>query len=82
MGSDRTGNDIQLSKNNVKSVMHEHNDRISDDAAIRMAYEVELDIHRKTQAARLVANGKGRQTIKEEDIVLVNNIIDVMQGDE
>ena len=79
MGSDRTGNDINLSKRNVKAVMHEHSDRVSDDAAIRMAYEAELDIHDKARAAKLVANSRGRETVKEEDIVLVNNIMDVME---
>jgi len=81
MGSDRNGNDINLSKRNVKSVMHEHSDRVSDDAAIRMAYEAELDIHEKARAAKLVANSKGRQTVKEEDVILVNNILEVMEGE-
>jgi len=81
VGSDHTGNDIHLSKRNVKSVMHEHADRVSDDAAIRMAYEAELRIHDKARAAKLIANSRGRETIKEEDVVLVNNILDVMEDD-
>lgn len=81
MGSDRNGNDINLSKRNVKSIVHEHADRVSDDAAIRMAYEAELELHDKARAAKLVANSRGRQTVKEEDVVLVNNIIDVMGDD-
>lgn len=81
MGSDRDGNDINLSKRNVKSVMHEHSSRVSDDAAIRMAYEAELELHDKARAAKLVANSRGRETIKEEDVVLVNNILDVMGDD-
>lgn len=81
MGSDRDGNDIHLSKRNVKNILHEHADRVSDDAAIRMAYEAELNIHDRARAAKLVANSKGRKTVKEEDVVLVNNILDVMEDD-
>lgn len=81
MGSDRNGNDIQLSKGNVKSIIHEHAERVSDDAAIRMAYEAELDMHKRARAAKLVANGKGRKTVKEEDVVLVANIMEIMEDE-
>jgi len=81
MGSDRDGNDINLSKRNVKGIVHEHAERVSDDAAIRMAYEAELALHDKARAAKLVANSRGRKTVKEEDVVLVNNIVDVMGGE-
>lgn len=81
MGSDHTGNDIHLSKRNVKDIVHEHADRVSDDAAIRMAYDAELEIHDKARAAKLIANSRGRETVKEEDVVLVNNILDVMGGE-
>jgi len=82
MGSDRDGSDIELSKRNVKAIMHEHSERVSDDAAIQMAYEAERDIHRKARAAKLIANSNGRQTVKEDDVRIVNNIIDVMQGED
>lgn len=82
MGSDRDGNNVELSKRNVKAIMHQHNERVSDDAAIHMAFEMERMINRKTRAAALVAQSKGRKTIKEEDVRVVNNIMEVMQGED
>lgn len=79
--SDIDGNDINLSKRSVKGIAHEHSDRVSDDAAIRMAYQAEQRLHKKSRAAKLVANANGRETIKEDDVRLVDNIMDVMSGD-
>jgi len=82
MTSDIDGNSIQLSKRQVKGIMHEHSGRVSDDAAIKMAHIAERSIHRKARAAALVAQSNGRKTVKEEDIRVVENIINVMGGEE
>lgn len=82
MGSDRDGNDVELSKRNIKDIMHEHSDRVSDDAAIHMAYEAQRDIHRKSRAAKLIAQSNGRETVKEEDVRLVSNIVEIMGGED
>ena len=82
MTSDIDGNSIQLSKRQVKGIMHEHSGRISDDAAIKMAHIAERDIHRRSRAASLVAQSNGRKTVKEEDVRVVENIVEIMQGDE
>jgi len=82
MGDERNGNDIALSKRKVKGIMHEHSGRISDDAAIRIAYLLERRTLRMTKAAKVVANAAGRETVREEDIRRVNNIMDVMDGED
>lgn len=81
MGSDFDGNDISLSKRSVKGIMHEFSPRVSDDAAIRMAYQAEQRMMKKTRAAKQVAQQNGRETIKEEDIRLVENILDEFGGE-
>jgi len=75
MAKDIDGNDISLSKRAVKGVMHEFSDRVSDDAAIRVAYQAEQRVMKKTRAAKMVAQQNGRETIKEEDVRLVENIL-------
>ena len=82
MPSDIDGNDVELSKRTVKGVMHEHSGRVSDDAAIRMAYILEREIHQMARAASLVAKSNGRKTIKEEDIRVVENIVSIMEDGE
>jgi len=82
MTSDIDGNSIELSKRQVKGIMHEHSGRVSDDAAIKMAHIAERDIHRKARSAALVAQSNGRKTIKEEDVRVVENIMNVMKGEE
>jgi len=76
MGGDVDGHDIDLSKRQVKKVMRGVNDRVSDDAAIQMAYDAQERIQKKTRAAQMVAQQNGRVTIKEEDVRLVENIVD------
>lgn len=76
MTSDLSANDLNLSKRQVKEIMHEYTDRVSDDAAIRIAYQAEQRIMRKTRAAKMVASSNGRETVKEQDIRLVENIIE------
>jgi histone H3/H4 len=81
MAGDVNGNDIQLSKRNVKTIMREFTDRVSDDAAIRVAYQSEQRIMKKTRAAKMVARQNGRETIKEDDVRLVENIVDEFGGE-
>lgn len=83
MASDINGNDVKISKRNVKSIMHDINSRISDDAAIRVAFMMEGEVKKLTKAARVVAKADGRETIMEDDIrraLEINNILNGEQG--
>lgn len=80
MASDIDGNDVQLSKRNVKSIMHDINSRISDDAAVRVAYMMENDIKKLTKAARVVAKSDGRETVMEDDIRRALEVHEIMSG--
>lgn len=66
--TEKTGDDLQLSKRAVKSVMKEESDRVSDDAAIRLAGQVEQFIKAKTRAGDVIAESDGRKTVREADI--------------
>ena len=82
MPSDVTGNDVQLSQRNVKSVMHGVNERVSNDASTYMAYEVEQHIARVTRAAQTIARAAGRETIREDDIRKARKVHAIMMEDE
>lgn len=81
MTSDLDGNKLQVSKNKIKAVMREQNERVSDDAALRMAYQVEQMVRRRARAARLAASHDGRKTIQERDLIHVENVMDEMEGE-
>jgi histone H3/H4 len=73
--TDFDGNDVDLSIRSVKNIMHNINGRVSDDAALVLAYRAQREIMNMTKAAQVVANGKGRETIKEEDVREVEEIL-------
>lgn len=73
---DKTGKELELSQRGVKRIAHEHTDRITDDAVKRIAYEEEDRVHRIVKAAKHVASAAGRETIKEDDLLVVYNIMD------
>jgi histone H3/H4 len=76
MGTDFDGTDLSLSAGNVRSCIHDVADRVSGDAVKRMAYQEEQRIKKKTRAAKVVANHAGRETVREEDIRVVESIIE------
>jgi histone H3/H4 len=81
MAGDVNGNDLTLSKRQVKEVMREHSPRVSDDAAIRVAYEAQRQVSKTAMAAKVVANSHGRETIKEEDVRVVQEIVEMFSDE-
>jgi histone H3/H4 len=73
---DTNGNEIALSKRSVKGIGHRFNDRITDDAALRVALELEKRAEDTFRCAEMFANHAGRKTIKEEDIMKVMKMRD------
>lgn len=65
---DENGSDQQLTIHNVKEIGHEYNERITDDAAIRVAMEEQERIEKIFRLAKVMARHSGRKTVKEEDV--------------
>lgn len=65
-----------LSKQSVKRIGHEVNDRITDDAVLRVIAEEEVRMEKIFRAAQVMARHAGRQTIKEDDVRQVYKFID------
>lgn len=74
--TDETGHSIQLSKGNLKSIGHEVNDRITDDAVIHMSVVQQEHMKEVWRTAKVLARHAGRQTIKEEDVRLAYRLED------
>jgi len=68
---DQNGNDQQFTVHNVKEIGHEFSERITTDAAIRVAMEEEQRVKKVFRMAKVVAKHAGRKTIKEEDVQIV-----------
>jgi len=66
--TEKTGDDIALTKRSVKRIMREECERVSDDAAIRLAAEAERFIKNKTRAAKVIAESDERKTVREADM--------------
>jgi len=75
-----TGNDIGLSKRNVKKLMRDVSSRVSDDASVYLAYLLEQEIDRMTRAANIIAKADGRETVREDDIRKAIKVNDIMEG--
>jgi len=71
---DKNGKELQLTVHNLKAIGHNYNERITDDAAKRMAYQAEERIQKKWRLAKVVARHAGRKTIKEEDVRVVEQM--------
>jgi histone H3/H4 len=65
---DENAIDQQLTVHNIKAIGHEFNDRITDDAATRVAMEEEKRIQKIFRLATVMARHAGRKTVREEDI--------------
>lgn len=75
---EENGHELSLSVSKVKNIGHNVNGRISGDAARRVAYQEERRVYKVFKAAKEVANSAGRETIKEEDIITVYQIKDII----
>lgn len=67
----RTASDYSLSKRGTESIAHEHVDRVTDDAVLRVMEELEVEAHDIFKEAKMAARHAGRKTVKEDDIRLV-----------
>jgi len=70
------GDDVKLSKRQVRNISHEVVDRISDEALLRIAFQEQRRIKKKVELAKQVAEREGRKTVREEDLMVVDNILD------
>lgn len=73
---DKNGKEIDISKRSVKGIGHRFNDRITDDACLRVAMELESQAEDIFRNAQVMAEHAGRKTIKEEDVMLVMKMRD------
>ena len=72
---DENGNDVSLGITNIKNIGHDVNGRISDDAVIRVALQEQRRIKKKFELAKKAAQHAGRETIREEDILVVEQFM-------
>lgn len=70
--------DVDLSVNQVRKIGHKltRNERISKDAATRVALEEERRIMEIFRLSEKVAKIAGRKTVKEEDVRLVYEVME------
>lgn len=76
MVDEKTAQDFRLGKRSVKNIAHEVADRVTDDAALRVMYQEEKRIKEKFRLARIVAKRAGRETVREDDLRVVEHILD------
>lgn len=68
--------DVRLSVSGVKELGHEAGvDRVSKEAATRIAFQEEKRIKEKMKLAQTVAKRAGRETVREEDLHVVEQIL-------
>lgn len=77
MPEDKTGNDVQLSVRNVKKIAHgaTSNERVTKDAAVRVALEEQKRMQELFRKAELLAQKEGRKTVKEEDVRVARQLM-------
>jgi len=73
---EKDGKDLRVSKRGVRDIAHEVTGRISDEACLRIALQEERRIQKKVKLAKMVADRSGRETVREEDLMVVENILD------
>lgn len=73
--TDVSGHDIKLSKNRVKGIGKRYSDRITDDAAVYVAYWLEKEAEDLWKVAKELSEHAGRKTVMEEDIRLAEKIM-------
>jgi histone H3/H4 len=76
MEDEYSANDLGLGKTGVKNIAHEVVDRVSDDAIMRVMYQEENRIKERFRLANIVASRAGRQTIREDDLRVVEQILE------
>jgi histone H3/H4 len=75
MVDEKTGKDVRISKSGVRDMAHDVSDRVTDEACLRVAVMEERRIKEIFRLANIVAERAGRKTVREEDIVVVMEIL-------
>lgn len=76
MVDEYNANDLDLGKRSIKNIAHGVVERVSDDAALRVAMQEERRIKEKFRLAKIIAKRAGRETVREEDLVIVETILE------
>lgn len=71
-----TANDVELAKNTLERLARRNNDRVAQGAVLRVAFEEERRITEVFRLAGLVAQRAGRKTVREEDVMVVYEIME------
>jgi histone H3/H4 len=67
--------DIHVSKSTIKRIADTANvHRMTDDAAVRVAFQYEVSVMSELRVAKELASHAGRQTVKEEDLILAERM--------
>lgn len=73
---EHTADDVRLSVKGIKDMGHEAGvERMSKDAAVRIAFQEEKRVKEKLKLAHTVAKRAGRETVREEDLHVVEQIL-------
>lgn len=72
------GHGVQLGVQTIKEIGYDSttNQRISKDAAIRVALEEEKRIKEIMRLAEIITKRSGRKTVKEEDVRIVYQMLE------
>jgi histone H3/H4 len=75
---EKNGNDVHLGVQTIKEIGYEStkNERISKDAAIRIALEEEDRIQEIMRLAEVIAIRAGRKTVSEKDVRIVYQMME------
>jgi len=68
--------ELEITKKSIKKLGRQVGvNRMTDDAAVRVAYQYETTIRTRLKMAQMIAEHAGRETIKEQDLMLVDRLI-------
>jgi histone H3/H4 len=73
---EKSGDELRLNKNGIREISHDVVDRISGEACNRIALQEERRIKKKVRLASIVAERAGRKTVREEDLMVVETILE------
>lgn len=71
--------DLAFGKGQVRNIAHREVDRISGEACKRLALKHENEVQKEVRAAKVIAQRAGRETVKEEDVTAVQEILEMTE---
>lgn len=75
MVDEKSGKDVRISKSGVRDMAHDVTGRVTDEACLRVAMMEERRIKEIFRLGAIVADRAGRKTVREEDIMVVMEIL-------